>query len=122
MAERERACDEGVLLLGSEPEAYAAGILKICELYLESPLQCVAGMTGANLKNRIELIMKNRIALRLSFAKKAALAVAGIAAVAAPILVGVMSATRILNAQSPPAFEVASVKPHSPGDRRGTLP
>ena len=36
MAERESACDEDVLRMGNELEVYAAGILKICELYLES--------------------------------------------------------------------------------------
>ena len=30
--ERERACDEEVLQLGSEPRVYAEGILKICKL------------------------------------------------------------------------------------------
>jgi bla regulator protein blaR1 len=34
--ERERACDEEVLLLSSDPQTYAEGILKICEFYLES--------------------------------------------------------------------------------------
>jgi beta-lactamase regulating signal transducer with metallopeptidase domain len=38
MDERERACDEEVLRKGSEPQVYAEGILKICELYMESPL------------------------------------------------------------------------------------
>jgi bla regulator protein blaR1 len=37
LEERERACDEEVLRMGNEPAAYAEGILKICELYLESP-------------------------------------------------------------------------------------
>jgi len=44
MEERERACDEEVLRNGGEPRAYAEGILKICELYLASPLACVAGL------------------------------------------------------------------------------
>ena len=34
--ERERACDEAVLASGNEPERYAEGILKVCELYVES--------------------------------------------------------------------------------------
>lgn len=119
MEERERACDEEVLRMGSEPQVYAEGILKICELYLESPLQCVAGVTGANLKKRIEAIMANRIALRLNFAKKLALAVAGMAALAVPIVVDIMNAPSI-RAQSPqaksggattPKFEVVSVTP-----------
>ena len=52
MDERERACDEEVLRMGSEAEAYAEGILKVCELYLQSPLKCVAGVTWANLKKK----------------------------------------------------------------------
>jgi beta-lactamase regulating signal transducer with metallopeptidase domain len=36
--ERERACDEEVLQLGSEPRVYAEGILNVCKLYVESPL------------------------------------------------------------------------------------
>ena len=60
MDERERACDEDVLRKGNEAEAYAEGILKVCELYLQSPLECAAGVTGSNLKKRIEAIMANR--------------------------------------------------------------
>jgi bla regulator protein BlaR1 len=55
--ERERACDEEVLRLGSEPAVYAEGILKVCKFYLESPVVCVAGVTGSNIKKRIEDIM-----------------------------------------------------------------
>jgi len=80
--ERERACDEEVLSLGSEPRVYAEGIVNVCRLYVESPLVCLSGVTGSNLKKRIEAIMTNRIVLRLNFAKKIALTVAGIAAVA----------------------------------------
>jgi bla regulator protein blaR1 len=112
--ERERACDEEVLRLGSEPLVYAEGILNVCKLYVESPLVCVSGVTGADLKKRIEAIMANRIRLRLNAAKKAALAVAGVAALAAPIIVG-MTHAPVIRAQSPatPAakFEVTSVKP-----------
>jgi uncharacterized protein (TIGR03435 family) len=100
--ERERACDEGVLSLGSEPQVYAEAILNVCKLYVESPLACVSGVTGSDLKKRIEAIMTNRMVFRLNFAKKAALAVAGIAALAVPIVVGTMNAPR-LRAQSPPA-------------------
>ncbi len=119
MEERERACDEEVLLLGSEPQVYAEGILKICELYLESPLPCVSGVTGANLKKRIEAIMSNRRVHKLNFAKKAGLAAAGAAALAIPFVVGILNAPAI-RAQSAQAaaqssagakFEVASIKP-----------
>jgi bla regulator protein BlaR1 len=124
MDERERACDEEVLRVGNWPEAYAEGILKICELYLESPLDCIAGVTGANLKKRIEAIMNNRIVHNLNGAKKLLLAGAGMFAIAVPILVGVVN-TSFIEAQSQlPAgalkFEVASVK-RCAGPRPGNV-
>ena len=111
--DRERACDEEVLRLGSEPRVYAEGILGICKLYVESPLACVSGVTGADLKKRIEAIMKNRAVVKLDFTRKAALAIAGIAALALPIAVGIVNAPSV-RAQSSAGqkrtFDVASVK------------
>ena len=43
----------------------------------EPPLACAAGVTGADLKKRVESIMANRFVRGLSFGKKALLAVAG---------------------------------------------
>src|SRR5262249_18369392 len=60
MDEREHACDEEVLRIGNEPQVYAEAVLKICEFYLEPPLPCVAGVTGSNLKKRIQIIMHKR--------------------------------------------------------------
>jgi uncharacterized protein (TIGR03435 family) len=115
--ERERACDEEVLRLGSQPRVYAEGILGVCKLYAESPLACVSGVTGANLNKRIESIMNNRTMRRLDFTRKAVLAAAGVAAVALPIAVGILNAP-FGRAQSGAdqkrlTFEVASVKPAS---------
>jgi uncharacterized protein (TIGR03435 family) len=112
--ERERACDEEVLRLGSEPRAYAEGILEICKLYVESPLACVSGMAGANLRKRVVAIMRDHGGVRLSRAKKVLLAAAGALALAAPIGVGIVNAP-VIRAQSASAkegksFEVASVK------------
>ncbi len=90
MEERERACDEQVLREGNAPQTYAQGILKICELYLESPLPFIAGVTGANLKHRIETIMKNRAAVSLNITKKIALITAGAAVLTLPIVVGMI--------------------------------
>jgi bla regulator protein BlaR1 len=117
MEERERACDEEVLRLGNEPEVYAEGILKICEVYLQSPLRCVSGVTGANLRKRIEGIMTNRNQARLSAAQKMLLAAGAALAVALPLALGVMNAP--LRAQidwqaaagGKMGFEVASIKP-----------
>lgn len=103
--ERERACDEAVLNEGSEPQAYAEGILNVCRLYLESPLPCVAGVTGADLRKRIEAIMTTRIGVRLSAGKKSILAVAALLAVAVPLFIGV------IRGQGPRLqFEVATIK------------
>ena len=60
LEERERACDENVLSLGNQPRVYADAILNVCKLYAESPLVCVSGVTGSDIKSRIEAIMTNR--------------------------------------------------------------
>ena len=120
MEERERACDEEVLRLGNQPEVYAEGILKICDLYWQSPSRCVSGVTGANLRKRIEEIMTNRNHARLSAAQKMLLAAGGTLAVVLPLALGVINAP--LRAQTEwqaaaggkMAFDVASIKPSTP--------
>ena len=89
--ERERACDERVLADGHPPESYAEGILKVCEHYLQSRITCVAGIGGANLRQRIEAIMKNRFIERLSNVQKLLISAAASATIAIPISVGVFS-------------------------------
>ncbi len=119
--ERERACDEEVLRAGSDPQVYAEGILNVCRFYVESPLPCVAGITGADLKKRIEAIMTNQISRQLSFGRKLLLAAAGCTAVAAPVAIGILNAPQIrAQAQkaSSIAFEVVSVKPNKATDLR----
>jgi len=118
--ERERACDEEVLRRGSEPQVYAESILKICEFYLESPLVCASGVTGADLKKRIEDIMTHRIGHKLDLTRKVLLAAFGMAAVAGPIVIGLMNAPPSRAQEKTPApkeFEVASIKPSAPGSR-----
>jgi uncharacterized protein (TIGR03435 family) len=105
--ERERACDEEVVRTLGEPQTYAEGIVNVCRRYVESPLACVSGVSGANVKNRIRNIMTNRRVAQLSVAQKAVLAGVGAIVVAAPIFA--QSVPR------PPAggalrFEVASIK------------
>jgi bla regulator protein BlaR1 len=123
--ERERACDEEVLRLVGDARAYAEGVLMVCEFYLTSPLACAAGVTGADLRKRVEGIMANRFVCGLSFGKKALLAGAGLLAIAGPIAVGLMVPPRSV-AQSPAQsgetdlqFEVASIK-HSDPNRIGS--
>jgi len=122
MAERERACDEAVLESGTEPQAYAETILKTCQFYVESPLTCVPGVTGADLKKRIVSIMTGGVPHILDFPKKLLLCAAGFTAVAVPVLFGVINRTEIEAASQaqntgapPPVFEVASIKPNKSG-------
>jgi TonB family protein len=88
IAERERACDEAVLAAGSDPETYATGILKVCKFYVASPLACAAGIAGANLSQRMETIMENRMIARLNGMKKALLGGVAAALVLAPVAAG----------------------------------
>jgi hypothetical protein len=74
--ERERACDEAVVRSGNDPEVYAEGILKVCRFYVAAPVACAAGVTGADLKKRIESIMTHRLTVQLTLAKKVMLAAA----------------------------------------------
>jgi len=105
--EQERACDEEVLRLGSDPEVYAESILKICEYYLTSPLICVAGITGSNLKKRIEDIMKNRVPLQLSLGRALLLSAAAISALAGPVIIGIGN-VKMAGAQSQPAVRTVA--------------
>ena len=90
--ERERACDEDVLRSNTEPQVYVDAILKVCASYLEPPLSSAAGITSSDLKRRIEAIRSGRIPASLNFAKKAILTAAGMAVVAAPVLIGMLNA------------------------------
>jgi uncharacterized protein (TIGR03435 family) len=90
--ERERACDEAVLEARGEPAAYAEGILCVCKSYVEAPLHCVSGVTGADLKKRITRIMAGTVIRKLDVSRKLLLAMAAICLVTVPIAVGVMHA------------------------------
>ena len=116
-AERERACDEAVLEEIEEPRAYAQGILRVCELYLESTVPCVAGVTGADLRRRIEDIMHRRIGNPLTFSRCLLLWTGAAAAVLGPVAWGALNAPAASaqsNASGKKQFEVASIKPMEP--------
>ena len=119
--ERERACDEDVLGSGSPADVYAESILKTCRFSIESPLPCVAGVTGADLKRRIEAIVDHRRADALNIAQRLLLAVAAAGVILGPISFGLARAPR-LAAQGgglrigEEKFEVASVKANTSGD------
>lgn len=87
-AERERACDESVLAAGNDPQMYAEGILKVCRAYLQSPVACVAGVSGGGLKRRIDAIMENRLIPRLNAARKFVLSASAAIAFVLPLMLG----------------------------------
>jgi bla regulator protein BlaR1 len=139
MDERERACDEDVIRLGTEPQVYAESILKTCAFVAEPPLVCVAGVTGSDLKRRIEAIMTGQGGQELNNWTRLLLVTVGAAMMAAPVIIGVLNAPQ-LRAQTRPAdaapgttaaaqatptspvqFEAASVKQNKSGDFRHGL-
>ena len=125
--EREVACDEEVLELGSERQVYAESILKICEFCVGSPLACVSGVTGADLKKRIVRIMTGDSMRKLKIGKKLLLGGAALASIVVPVAFGLAHAApgrARAHSQNPAAnvpefrYEVASIKPteSSPGE------
>jgi uncharacterized protein (TIGR03435 family) len=115
--ERERACDEEVLRLHGSPRAYAEAIIRVCERYVETRLACVAGVSGSDLRKRIEVIMSDETADGLSGWSKRLLLSAATAAIIVPIVVGMLESPRV-HAQAPSqtratdslAFDTAAVR------------
>jgi len=93
-AERERACDEEVSLLCNQPHVYAESILRVCKFCSESPLTCVSGVTGADLKRRVVQIMTEQAGRKLTPVKKLLLAATGLLVIAVPIMLGQATAAR----------------------------
>jgi uncharacterized protein (TIGR03435 family) len=122
--ERERACDEDVVGRGTDPDVYAESILRTCQFYVESPLVCVAGVTGSDLKRRVEQIMRHDAQAALGALKRVFLAAALVAAIAIPVAIGIITSPRlaaqiVAPATDSPTFEVASIKPNAGGGRMG---
>jgi len=127
--ERERACDESVLQQSALPEDYAEGILKVCAYCLEAPLPCVAGVSGSDLKERVQRILRHHPAVTLTVSRRVLLLAAGLLAMALPIGFGVVrgqaaGANVDAGAAAPrdlPKYEVVSIKPAASDDGRSLL-
>ena len=122
--EREHACDEAVLQSGSEAEVYAEGILNVCKFYVESPLACVSGVTGSDLKQRIVRIMTLSAVQKLGPGRRLLLTGAVALALVLPVVLGLLHTAGVRAqediAGAKPEFEVATIKPNKVADdRRG---
>jgi uncharacterized protein (TIGR03435 family) len=94
LVEREAACDEAVLAQSHSAMEYAEGILNVCKFYLEVPVACVSGVTGADLKKRIAHILSGARAQRLSIARRLVLSTSAALVIGAPVMFGVLHASR----------------------------
>jgi len=122
--ERERACDEEVVRVCGEPHSYANGIVNVCKRYVETQIACVAGVSGSDLRKRIEAIMGHQPTEFLRWWKKALLVGSAVAALLAPVIVGALTTMDVgANAAaqaretgaSNGTFEAASIKPNKSG-------
>jgi len=122
---REQACDEHVVAETAEPVAYAEGIASVCRRYVEAPLMSVAGVSGADVKARIDAILTGRIGLRLTLPKRFVLAAVAALTLLVPILAGAIEAAAFAAGQlrdpligpaiDPESrFEVVSIKRSDP--------
>jgi bla regulator protein blaR1 len=104
LQERERACDEAVVQLAGRPEVYAEGLLKACRFCAESPLICVSGVTGADLKDRIVRIMTEHLVQKMDLSRKLLLGGVAFLSLAVPVALGLsakLDAATTINVNSP---------------------
>jgi bla regulator protein BlaR1 len=101
--------------LGNRRGVYAEGLLKTVRFCVESPLACAAGVTGADLKKRVQTIMRGRLE-RIGWGRKLALVGVGVFAITAPLVFGMLRMIplygQVLHASGPlPSYEVVVIKP-----------
>jgi bla regulator protein blaR1 len=121
--EREQACDQTVLEW-TRPDDYVESILTVCKFYCASAHGHATGITSADLRARVELILKNERPRALGRARRCALAAALIVGIAAPTLVGLLTAQAIdpqgnsfvgMATSAEKQFEVATIKLNNSG-------
>lgn len=113
--EREQACDAAVLKAGNDPEVYATGILDVCQHYVAAPLDCIAGVSGADLKKRVRSIMTHQGEARVHVMQWLLLVCVSMGLVVTPIFIGAVTASPAV-AQQPnddssawPAIESSTI-------------
>jgi bla regulator protein BlaR1 len=124
--ERERACDEAVLRAGNHPDDYAIGILEVSQHAVESRVLWLAGITGSDLRRRVESIMRQEIGRPMTAGRQLALGLGVVVAFGLPVVGGAMKVStlsqqnQVSAGQLPPSgneakFEVASIRPNKSG-------
>jgi len=124
IGERERACDEAVLGGGNDPDEYVAGILTVCRFTLRAPLACVAGVSGAELRTRIESIVRMELGKRMTFTRRVAVALVAAVLLGVPLVAGLVRTPVVVAAQglkSPVVSEMAAVRQDNSGQTASTL-
>jgi TonB family protein len=66
LLERERVCDELVLSMNIDSSVYAASIVKVTRFCLDGKLAGASCVTGADLKRRLEMLLKTTILTRFT--------------------------------------------------------
>jgi uncharacterized protein (TIGR03435 family) len=108
--ERERACDEAVLRSGSRPQDYAEAILEVCRQSVGVRPVCVTGVSGSNLRKRVEAIMRNEVGRPLTQRRQWAVGLIVAATAAVPVVGGaLMSQSQEVVPPAGLAFEAASI-------------
>lgn len=119
LLERELACDEAVLAQGGAPDLYAEGILSVCRWHLEAAPECMAGISGMELKERVRRILAARPAASLSLWRRVLLAVVAGGVISLPMGVGLIDAEQGEGASAPITTQASSAA--SPGNWRQEL-
>ncbi len=106
--ERERACDEHVLRSVGAPGPYAQGILNVCKRYVASPLASVSGVGSANVRQRIDAILANRIGEATGPWKKVMLSGIILGVVIVPLAAGALGASPAVDVAAPASVQSVS--------------
>lgn len=92
----------------------------VCRTYVASPLACLPGISGSDLKKRIRGIMMWLPSTPMTLCRKVILTIVAMAALSIPFAIGIVRAQTL-----PPApeygYEVASIHRSAPGDTSETF-
>ena len=100
------------------------GILTVCRFTVRAPPACVAGVSGAELRRRIETIVKMELGTEMTLRRRVGVALVVGVVFGVPILAGLVRTPLLAVAQepkSPVVFEVAAVRQNNSGQTFNTI-